>query len=330
MTDGDHLRDHAHAPREHGRAPHAQVTDQGADVSAIGHASLAVGVARRLVAGLPLRPAEVLALQASAGNRAVARVLRSRQGAAAGLAMREPLRAGGWLHRTPAAAPGRPRDRGPADEAAWVPELSAAGLAATVQPPTVAAKGSGFPAREAAVTLLLRQPRTPPGPPPPAALLSPQAAATAAAETMRRYDEDSIRFIKLLVGRPPDANFTAVDAETLAQNQRSLGIAGTGKVDEAFLNFLLSKTTTPAAAMRSQMIHLVIDHAGLNVSDALSPSTPTRRSRAPSIGRRAASARYESGARDSPATGRWSPRSGRNSRAGPRRRRPQRHSRRQP
>ena len=107
--------------------------------------------------------------------------------------------------------------------------------------------------------------------PAPGALLTPRAAASAATATARVYDEDSIRFIKGLAGLPPDATFTATDAEAVAQLKKALGVtAPTGDTGAPFLDLVLRNATATAPAMRSQLIHLVVDHAGLDVSAALS------------------------------------------------------------
>jgi hypothetical protein len=160
--------------------------------------ALPAEAASAVLAGLPIEPEHVLALQRSAGNRSLARLVGARRGTAAGVAT------------------------------------------------------------------LMRQPA--PGP-----LLTPQAAANAATATARVYDEDSIRFIKGLAGRAPDATFTATDAEAVAQLKKALGVtAPTGDTGAPFLDLVLRNATTTVSAMRSQLIHLVVDHAGLDVSGALS------------------------------------------------------------
>jgi hypothetical protein len=99
--------------------------------------------------------------------------------------------------------------------------------------------------------------------------LTPQAARAAAADVNKRYDEESIRALKFFANRPPDATFTESDATALAAVQQALGLAPTGKADDAFLNALL-KQLGPTHAAHSLIIHLVADHADLDVSSAVS------------------------------------------------------------
>jgi hypothetical protein len=124
-------------------------------------------------------------------------------------------------------------------------------------------------AGNAVVTAMLqRQPRQPP-PRDPSRLLTPRAAAAAVTAMTVRYDENSIRFLKRLVGRPVDGTFTEADAETIAVAQKGAGQTATGQADEAFLD-LVFPLIPAEERFRSQAIHLVIDHAGIDVSGAFS------------------------------------------------------------
>jgi hypothetical protein len=111
-----------------------------------------------------------------------------------------------------------------------------------------------------AVTQLLRQP---------AAVLTPTQARAAVTDVTGRYDEDSIRVLKHFFRRTPDASFTVDDAEAVAKLQQTSRMTPTGKVDETVLNALLAGASQ-AHAMRSALIHLVVDHAGLDVSAVVS------------------------------------------------------------
>ena len=99
-------------------------------------------------------------------------------------------------------------------------------------------------------------------------LLNPSAAAAAAADVTNRYDEDSIRTLESFSGQTADGVFDAADAEALAQAQHAAALTPSGKADVATLNFLL-RTVTPSPAKRSALIHLVVDHANIDVSGAL-------------------------------------------------------------
>jgi hypothetical protein len=99
-------------------------------------------------------------------------------------------------------------------------------------------------------------------------LLTTAVAAAAVADVTTHYDEDSIRTLEDFSARTPDGVFDADDAEALAKLQQVLHLTPNGKANEAFLDALL-KIVGPRAAARSAMIHLVIDHANLDVSGAL-------------------------------------------------------------
>lgn len=100
-------------------------------------------------------------------------------------------------------------------------------------------------------------------------VLTANAAAAAAADVTSRFDQDSIRTLEFLASRPRDGVFDASDAEALARAQRSISLPATGKADVRFLDSMLG-LVGPTAAWRSALIHLVVDHANLNVSAALS------------------------------------------------------------
>ena len=77
--------------------------------------------------------------------------------------------------------------------------------------------------------------------------------------------------------RKPDGVFDADDAEAVAKGQAALGLGPNGKVDVPLLDVLLRRAG-PGAGRRDALIHLVIDHANLDVSSALAvayvPSLP--------------------------------------------------------
>lgn len=99
-------------------------------------------------------------------------------------------------------------------------------------------------------------------------LLTPAAATAAAAEVTRNYDEDSIRTLEFLTQRTRDGLFDSDDAEALAKVQQVFHLPPTGKPNEPLLDFLLT-IVGPTLAPRSAFIHLVIQHAKLDVSGAL-------------------------------------------------------------
>jgi peptidoglycan hydrolase-like protein with peptidoglycan-binding domain len=113
--------------------------------------------------------------------------------------------------------------------------------------------------------LIQRQPQTS------ASLLTPAAATVAVTDVTRRYDEDSIRSLEQFSSRTPDGVFDAGDAEAIAKLQQRLGLTPNGMVKVPLLDAMLSLVaTTPADdPRRSAMIHLVVDHANLNVSGVL-------------------------------------------------------------
>lgn len=110
--------------------------------------------------------------------------------------------------------------------------------------------------------LIQRQPQQP------ARLLTAAAAAAAVADVTTRCDQDSIRALEHYSGRTADGVFDAADAEALAKLQQGLGVTPNGKADRPLLDAMLA-IVGPTAAARSAMIHLVVDHANLDVSGAL-------------------------------------------------------------
>jgi hypothetical protein len=110
-----------------------------------------------------------------------------------------------------------------------------------------------------AVAQLLRQPTT--------TLLTPTGARRAAAQMNKRYDENSIRGLQSLMRRTPGTVFTPADAEALAELQHADGLHATGVADTETLDALLSHLG-PGGAVRSLMIHMVVDNAGVDVSRA--------------------------------------------------------------
>lgn len=62
--------------------------------------------------------------------------------------------------------------------------------------------------------------------------------------------------------------FDASDAEAISKVQQGLGLTQNGKADVPLLDAMLN-LVGPTAAARSAMIHLVVDHAYLDVSGAL-------------------------------------------------------------
>ena len=103
---------------------------------------------------------------------------------------------------------------------------------------------------------------------PSANLLAPAVAAAVVADVTRGYDEDSIRTLEKFSGRTPDGVFDASDAEAISKVQQGLGLTQNGKADVPLLDAMLN-LVGPTAAARSAMIHLVVDHAYLDVSGAL-------------------------------------------------------------
>jgi hypothetical protein len=105
----------------------------------------------------------------------------------------------------------------------------------------------------------------------PAQPLTAQGATAAAAATTRRYTADSIRFVEALMQQVPDGRFSDADAQALARLQQSSGLTPSGQPDVAFLNAVLSSMTgATGGTFRAELIQLVADHAGLDLSGALS------------------------------------------------------------
>lgn len=104
-------------------------------------------------------------------------------------------------------------------------------------------------------------------PAPPRPLLTSKQAAASAADVTKTFDENSIRFIKFLANLTPSASFSDADAEALAQKQHSANQRPTGRITKAFLDLLLPQAGNEVA--QNALIHLVINHAKLNVSTVL-------------------------------------------------------------
>ena len=109
--------------------------------------------------------------------------------------------------------------------------------------------------------ILSRQPAAP------AALLTPRQARDAAADVNKTFDENSIRLVKFLARLTPGGSFSASDAEALAQEQKRGGQPPTGRITKAFMDFLLPQVS--AEVPQNALLRLVIQHAKLNVSQAL-------------------------------------------------------------
>jgi len=101
-----------------------------------------------------------------------------------------------------------------------------------------------------------------------ATLLTPAAATAAVADVTSRYDEDSIRMLEAFARQPSDGVFDTADAEAIAKFQQTFRLTPNGKADVALLDVFL-QIARPIPAQRSALIHLVIDHANLDVSGVL-------------------------------------------------------------
>lgn len=101
-----------------------------------------------------------------------------------------------------------------------------------------------------------------------ASLLTPAAAAAAVRDVTQRFDEDSIRTLELVSSQPLDGVFDAGDAEAIARLQQQATLTPTGTVTVPLLDAML-KIAGSAFTVRSALIHLIVDHANLDISGVL-------------------------------------------------------------